>query len=322
MTLRWGSPSERTSGSHSPFRTTSWQERHRHPFGSWARIFVSWRAPDGRVGFLAEACPHRQASLLLARVEGDGLRCIYHGWKTDISGAVVDAPTQVSRHDRFCASIKVTHFPVHEAGNIAWVWLGSPEPAPFPDLPFTADHGNKTAVTFSTLPVNWLQALEGGLDSVHAGILHQSWTRNVISEKSDSMDEGKATVAFTKIPTYEVGEATFGMRAASLRKQDDGNTYARVTNFFFPLVIVAATGFVDRYHVFAFAPVDDTNHLLFFGSYGTSPVSQKDFGAVREDFESRPAQLFDRQWRSFESLGSRSCVDGRRPPLGFQSERG
>ena len=65
-------------------------------------------------------------------------------------------------------------------------------------------------------------------------------------------------------------------------------TYARVTNFFFPLVIVAATGFVDRYHVFAFAPVDDTNHLLFFGSYGTSPVSQKDFGAVREDFDPDP----------------------------------
>jgi hypothetical protein len=78
------------------------------------------------------------------------------------------------------------------------------------------------------------------------------------------------------------------MRAASIRKQDDGKTYARVTNFFFPLVVVAATGFVDRYHVFAFAPVDDTNHLLFFGSYGTSPVSQKDFGAVREDFDPDP----------------------------------
>ena len=102
------------------------------------------------------------------------------------------------------------------------------------------------------------------------------------------MDEGKATVAFTKIPTYEVGEASFGMRAASLRKQDDGKTYARVSNFFFPLVIVAATGFVDRYHVFAFAPVDNTNHLLFFGSYGTSPESQKDFGAVRVDFDTDP----------------------------------
>jgi hypothetical protein len=61
-----------------------------------------------------------------------------------------------------------------------------------------------------------------------------------------------------------------------------------VTNFFFPLVIVAATGFVDRYHVFAFGPVDDTNHLLFFGSYGTAPLSQKDFGVVREDFDPDP----------------------------------
>src|SRR3974390_1006113 len=250
--------------------------------------FVSWRTPDGRVGFLAEACPHLQASLLVAHGEGDGLRCIYHGWKTDVSGSVVEAPTQVVRHDRFCASIKVTHFPVHEAGNIAWVWLRGPAPPPLPGLPFTAEHGNTTALTFSALPVNWLQALEGGLDSVHAGILHQSWTRNVIAEKGEAMDEGKATIAFTKIPTYEVGESTFGMKAASLRKQDDGKTYARVTNFFFPLMIVAATGFVDRYHVFAFGPVDDTNHLLFFGSYGTAPVSQKDFGAVREDFDPDP----------------------------------
>jgi hypothetical protein len=110
----------------------------------------------------------------------------------------------------------------------------------------------------------------------------------VINEKSDSMDQGKATIAFTTIPTYEVGDADFGMRAASLRKQGDGKTYARVTNFFFPLVIVAATGFIDRYHLFAFAPVDDTHHLLFFGSYGTAPVSQKEFGAVREDFDPDP----------------------------------
>jgi phenylpropionate dioxygenase-like ring-hydroxylating dioxygenase large terminal subunit len=250
--------------------------------------YVAWRAPDGRIGFMAEGCPHRQASLLLARVEDSGLRCIYHGWKVDVSGAVVEAPTQVTRHDRFCASVKVDHYPVHEAGNIAWVWLNGIEPAPFPDLPFTEEHGNKTAVTFSSLPVNWLQALEGGLDSVHAGILHQSWTKNVIRDKTETMDEGKATVAFTKIPTYEVGEASFGMRAASLRQQDDDKTYARVTNYFFPLVIVAATGFVDRYHVFAFSPVDDTHHLLFFGSYGTAPVSQKDFGAVRADFDPDP----------------------------------
>jgi hypothetical protein len=174
------------------------------------------------------------------------------------------------------------------AGGIVWVWLGGPEPVTFPDLPFTAEHGSKTAVTFSVLPVNWLQALEGGLDSVHAGILHQTWTRKIAHNRSGAMDEGKANVAFTKIPTYEVAEAPFGLRAASLRLQDDGRTYARVTNFFFPLVIVAATGFVDRKHVFCFVPVDDTHHLLFFGSYGTAPMSQKEFGAVRADFEPDP----------------------------------
>ncbi len=109
------------------------------------------------------------------------------------------------------------------------------------------------------------------------------------------MDEGKATIAFTKIPTYEVGEASFGMRAASLRKQDDGKTYARVTNFFFPLVIVAATGFIDRYHVFAFAPVDDTNHSLvlweLWHSTGVPEGLRSGTGGLRP----RPAQLLDGQ---------------------------
>ena len=57
--------------------------------------YVAFRSPDGRIGFLDELCPHRRTSLTLARVEGDALRCMYHGWKIDVSGCVVEAPTQV-----------------------------------------------------------------------------------------------------------------------------------------------------------------------------------------------------------------------------------
>src|SRR5579875_3093499 len=59
--------------------------------------FVAFRARDGRVGFLDELCPHRRASLLLARHEGDGLRCIYHGWKVSAEGDLMECPTQTVR---------------------------------------------------------------------------------------------------------------------------------------------------------------------------------------------------------------------------------
>ena len=86
--------------------------------------FVAFRAEDGRIGFLDELCPHRQTSLLLARVEGNGVRCIYHGWKIDVSGCVVEAPTQTIRGEQFAARVPVRRFPTHEAGGLAWVWIG------------------------------------------------------------------------------------------------------------------------------------------------------------------------------------------------------
>ena len=81
------------------------------PVRLFGENYVAFRAPDGRIGFLDELCPHRRASLVLARAEGDGLRCIYHGWKIDVSGCVVEAPTQVGRHEQFCAAVRVVHFP-------------------------------------------------------------------------------------------------------------------------------------------------------------------------------------------------------------------
>ena len=80
--------------------------------------YVAFRAEDGRVGFLDELCPHRRASLALARLDGNCLQCIYHGWKIDVSGCVAEAPTQLVRPERFAAAVEVTHFPVHEAPGI------------------------------------------------------------------------------------------------------------------------------------------------------------------------------------------------------------
>ena len=80
--------------------------------------FVAFRAPDGAVGFLAEGCPHRGASLALGRNEEGGLRCIFHGWKFDVAGRCVDVPSEPpERRDDFAARVTARHHPVREAGH-------------------------------------------------------------------------------------------------------------------------------------------------------------------------------------------------------------
>ena len=102
------------------------------PVRLFGENYVAFRAEDGRIGFFDELCPHRRASLALGRIEGNGVRCIYHGWKLDVAGCVVEAPTQVARPEAFAARVPVVHFPVHESGGLAWVWLAGVEAPPFP----------------------------------------------------------------------------------------------------------------------------------------------------------------------------------------------
>lgn len=258
------------------------------PVRLFGENYVAFRDMDGRIGFLDEHCPHRRASLLLARHEGDGIRCIYHGWKMAASGQVLECPTQTFRPERFAARVRLSHFPVHEDGGIAWVWLGGGDTPPFPDLPFSEKHGVATATTFSVLPCNWLQGFEGGFDSAHAPILHQSVIAEVVRRQSPSRDVKGATVVQQATPTYETDKAPYGMRAASLRSIGDGRRFVRVAHYFFPLVIVVPNGYGDLVHIFAFAPVDDTHHLLFFGNYGQSPMPENDVAGLLDGSEPDP----------------------------------
>jgi phthalate 4,5-dioxygenase len=266
------------------------------PVRLFGENYIAFRAGNGQIGFFDELCPHRRASLTLARIEGNGVRCIYHGWKIDVSGCVVEAPTQVQRPEQFAANVRVAHFPVHETGGIAWVWLGSADQPAFPDLPFNADYGVNTKLTVSLLPCNWLQGFEGGFDSAHGPILHQTWIREIAREMSASMDVQGAEFTFGAPPRYETEATPYGLRAASLRSVGEGRTYVRLAHYFFPLVIVVPIGYEDHTQIFAFAPVDDTHHLVFFGNYGVRPqLTQEGFGAVRTGLEPDP--------HNFASLG-------------------
>jgi phthalate 4,5-dioxygenase oxygenase subunit len=253
--------------------------------------YVAFRDIDGRVGFLDELCPHRRASLLLARHEGDGLRCIYHGWKMSAAGAVVDCPTQTVRPERFAAKVNVTRYPVHEEGGIAWVWMGGDETPPFPDLPFSEKYGVRTEIAFARMPCNWLQGFEGGFDSVHAPVLHKSVIEETIRKLSGTTGVRGVQATIAAPPRYETDEAPYGLRACSLRDAGAGRTFVRVAHWLLPFVIVVPNGYEGMTHLFAFAPVDDTHHLLFFGNYGEKPMSRLEVAGVRDGYQPDPRNM-------------------------------
>ena len=198
------------------------------------------------------------------------MRCIYHGWKIDVSGEVVECPTQTVRAERFAASVDVLHFPVAESGGLAWVWLGEGETPPLPDLPFAEQNAPHRWMTVSKMACNWLQGLEGTIDSAHVGVLHQTWHR-VTAEMAQ---HANLALALERPPSYETELTEYGMRAAALRHTADGRIYARITEHLMPFVTVVSVGRAKPRDgaVFVISPMDDHHHLLFFGAFADTPL--------------------------------------------------
>jgi phthalate 4,5-dioxygenase len=197
--------------------------------------FVAFRATDGRVGFMQEACPHRCASLALARNEAGGLRCIFHGWKFSVDGECVDAPTELrAGRERFAAGVPVRSHPTHEAGGLVWVYLGKNKANPprFSDFEFTSLPDDQVSPRRGIIHCNWLQGLEALLDSAHVSFLHasnigSSAGRQVFKVESDYMLDNTA-------PNFEIVGKPYGFREGALREQTNGRCYARIREVALP----------------------------------------------------------------------------------------
>jgi phthalate 4,5-dioxygenase len=196
--------------------------------------FVAFRGTSGRVGFMAEGCPHRCASLALARNEGDGLRCIFHGWKFNVEGRCVDTPTEPEeRRERFAQNVPVRSHPVHEAGGLVWVYLGKhrDSPPPFPAFEFTALPADHVTPRRGLLHANWLQGLEALLDSAHVSFLH----RRQLEPPTDG--PARKEIGYIRdngAPTFEFVDRPYGFTEGALREQASGECYARVREVALP----------------------------------------------------------------------------------------
>jgi phthalate 4,5-dioxygenase oxygenase subunit len=230
--------------------------------------YVAFRGTGGKVAIFSEHCPHRGASLLLARNEDNALRCIFHGWKFNVEGRCVEVPTQPEHQEEFCKSVPLKSFPVREAGGLIWVWLGRSEPPAFPEFEFTQLTGNQVRASLQRLKFNWIQAIEGAVDSAHVSILHQDWL-----DRAGAGGTALGAAALDRAPVYEFEKQPGGFRYAAIRKAGEGKRYIRVTEYVAPwyCFIPFSTGNIQ-----ISVPMDDENTALYFVQYnreGPVPVS-------------------------------------------------
>jgi len=182
---------------------------------------VAFRDSRGRIGLLDERCPHRQASLFLGRNEDCGLRCVYHGWKFDVEGRCVDMMNEPAEVE-FSRKIRTGSYPTVEAGGIIWAFLGPPDQRPpLPHFAWTQAPPTHRHVSKVIQESNWLQGLEGGIDTSHVPILHRVLTVDSARpgfKPGDPFVRGKA-------PTLELDVTDYGYRYAGLRPLDGGDIH-------------------------------------------------------------------------------------------------
>jgi len=189
---------------------------------------VVWRDASGRVGIFAEACLHRGASLALARAEGEGLRCIYHGWKFAVDGSVLETPNVAD--PKFKDRVKGRTYPVREAGGLIWVYLGPKalEPA-FPEWPWLELAPANRINAYAVVGCNFVQVIEGLVDSSHLTVLHAS---GLAKTSGSDLDFAKKTthMQFDAAPRIEAEETDFGFHYVAMRPLGE-QVMARVASF-------------------------------------------------------------------------------------------
>ena len=235
------------------------------------RDFVLFRDSRGTPGLLNERCPHRGASLTLARNEECGLRCIYHGWKIGVDGTLLETPSE-SEDSTFKERLRAPAYPTYDSGGLVWVYLGPKESEPprmtfdFCDLP----DENRIVIQLQ-IACNFMQAIEGVLDSAHSNFLHADTfkpTASVtVSElRSDLRVERPSN---DTRPKLDVRNTDYGFRYAALRRpivSPDTEQYVRVTEFIAPIYAMfpAPKGYGNTQ---AFVPIDDEHTMLYFVKY-------------------------------------------------------
>src|SRR5260370_35286940 len=232
---------------------------------------IAFRGSSGRVGVVDHRCPHRCASLFLGRNEENGIRCVYHGWKYDAAGNCVDMPN-AAPHQDFKHKVRAKAYKVAERNGLIWVYMGArTEAPPLPAIEASLLPEAELQISLVQRECNWLQALEGDIDTSHFGFLHAG---NVPPDEVPADNLLRYTET-NQAPEVHVTDTSYGTMYCAYRAAEEGQTYCRFANFLFPFLTQTPQGPFDRVNTRAWVPMDDTHTMFVSLSWRGSPPSMR-----------------------------------------------
>ncbi len=228
---------------------------------------IVWRNTSGGMGAMQESCPHRGASMFFGRNEEEGLRCVYHGWKFDVTGACIDMPNEPAESN-FKHKIHATAYPVRERNGVLWFYMG-PRTAPpeLPDLEANMQDDGNWSAQATLQECNYMQVLEGDIDTSHASFLHVG----ALDEKDIKPGTFTYYMLKDRSPRYEVLTTECGTMYGAFRPAEDDSYYWRIAAFLFPCFTMTPTGVLGlEVRVGCRVPMDDDHTLSFSMRRGTN----------------------------------------------------
>ncbi|VCU68090.1 Phthalate 4,5-dioxygenase oxygenase subunit [Pigmentiphaga humi] len=262
------------------------------------RDLVVFRDSEGRVGVLDEKCPHRRVSLVYGRNEEGGLRCLYHGWKIDVQGRVLEMASEPAATPML-SKVRTTAYPVQEWGGMVWTFLGKEEDAPaFTPPPWAPTRDTKVAIAKILLPCNWAQILEGAIDSAHSSSLHSSDFVPAKVAGAEATAKNWLRPSTDKAPRMQVDRTSYGFRYAAIRRPiEDADTqdYVRSTVFVAPFTVLVPPN--NLYNVANVnVPMDDTSTAFYFLAWG-HPAKTPDTETWRRFLGAQTGADLDERYR-------------------------
>lgn len=271
--------------------------------------YVAFRDTNGDVGLLDEYCPHRGVSLTLARNENCTLQCLYHGWRMDRSGQIVETPAEPGGRNTIGTNVRQPSYPVTEAGQVIWVYLGEPDKQPPPPrFDFTEMPEEHVLAFNSQLQCNWLRGLDGGFDTAHVMYLHADGLRaNWADSSSDARTQWQVDGSGDDVaPRIEVERTPYGLRYAGIRQADaPGMSFMRSHHFVVPCyAYIPAT--TTMANVMAFVPIDNEHTLHWGFTYRIDgfPMSAEERADILSVLGKTPGVDQDDEGRSFQNASN------------------
>ncbi len=243
---------------------------------------IAFRDSQGRLGLLDRHCPHRRADLYFGRNEECGLRCVYHGWKFDVDGNVVEMPAEPP-NTPMLREVKIRSYPVREQGGIIWAYLGDAEhmPAEPPLLEWARVPAAQRYVSKRRQETNFAQGVEGGIDSSHVSMLHSKLrpgNGEDFRARQVSVSPKLPFLATDMAPRFFVRDTDYGFVIGARRKAGEDEYYWRITQFLLPFyTMIAPRDDQGPIMGHAWVPIDDYSCWNFTFTWNPyAPLEERD----------------------------------------------